>query len=112
MSHGSGARSAELLWRSTAVNQLLYAFACREANGAVRRSPNLLRALFAALAGGHVLLACRAAGPARAAADILALGLCAWVSQRWTRPRPSGKDFQEGPAAAGLRLPFMANQGP
>jgi Ca2+-transporting ATPase len=85
--YGIGAQSDRLIWRSAAINQLLYAFACREADGASPpRRNRLLEAVFMAVAGGHLLLTLLSGGPGRAAVDILALGLSAWISRRLAKP--------------------------
>ena len=68
-----------ILTRSVFINQLLYAFACREGNGASAHTPNRLRqAFFRATAGGHLLATLLSGGPGRAAGNLLAL----WSSRR------------------------------
>jgi Ca2+-transporting ATPase len=105
--YGIGPQSAELIWRSAAINQLLYAFTCREANGAVRQVPNrMLQALFLAVAGGHLLFTLLSASPGRAAADILALGLSAWISRRMTGP-PAAAQASPDEGALNIARPLF-----
>jgi Ca2+-transporting ATPase len=85
--YGMGSETDRLLWRSVSINQLLYAFACREGNGASPHRPNrLLQAAFWAAAGGHLLATLLSGGPGRAAGNALALGASAWLSRLMTKP--------------------------
>jgi hypothetical protein len=85
--YGMGSETDRLLWRSVSINQLLYAFVCREGNGASPHRPNrLLQAAFGAVAGGHLLATLLSGGPGRAAGHALALGASAWLSRLMTKP--------------------------
>lgn len=87
---GMGPETDRLLWRSLSINQLLYAFACREGNGASAHTPNrLLQAVFWAVAGGHLLATLLSGGPGRAAGNILALGVSAGLSRLLVKPPAS-----------------------
>jgi Ca2+-transporting ATPase len=100
--YGTGARADRLLWRSAAVNQLLYAFACRKADGAGRpRSNRMLQAIFLAVAGGHLLSILLSGGFGRAAADALAIAVSAGLSRMLTgAPPPIRRPPAEEPAVA------------
>ena len=75
--------------RSVAVNQMLYAAACR-ANGDAGRPPNrLLEATTWLVCGGYAVATLATGRPAAAVANGLALAFGAWVSRRWAvRGRP------------------------
>jgi hypothetical protein len=86
---GNGQAAGRLLWRSASVNQLLHAFACRDAHGASSRTSHwLLPAVFWAVAGGHLLATLLSGGPGRGLADTLALGVSAWLSRALVRGEP------------------------
>ncbi len=82
---GNGQAAGRLLW----LNQLLHAFACRDAHGASSRTSHwLLPAVFWAVAGGHLLATLLSGGPGRGLADTLALGVSAWLSRALVRGEP------------------------
>lgn len=94
--YGIGAETDRLLWRSVSINQLLYAFACREANGASPNTPNrLLQAAFWAVAGGQLLATLLSGGPGRGVVNALALGLSAWLSRILVKPQASAPTSPE-----------------
>jgi len=96
--YGIGSETDRLLWRSVSINQLLYAFTCREGKGASAHTPNrLLQAVFWAAAGGHLLATLLSGGPGRAAGNALALGVSAWLSRLLVKPPAS--------APASIRFP-------
>ena len=96
--YGMGARADRLQWRSVSINQLLYAFACREADGASSHSPHrLLPAVFWAVAGGHLLATLISGGPLRGLADALALGVSAWLSRTLVKPAGSAQTTVDPP---------------
>jgi Ca2+-transporting ATPase len=88
--YGMGPEADRLLWRSVSINQLLYAFACREGNGASVHPPNrLLQAVFGAVAGGHLLATLLSGGLGRAAGNALALGVSAGLARFLAKPPAS-----------------------
>jgi hypothetical protein len=88
--YGIGAESDRLLWRSVSINQLLYAFVCREGNGASAHTPSrLLQIVFWAAAGGHLLTTLLSGGAGRAAGNVLALGVSAGLSRLLVKPPAS-----------------------
>jgi hypothetical protein len=90
--YGMGAEADRLLWRSVSINQLLYAFTCREANGALHQRPHrLLQTIFWAVAGGHVLATLLSGGPGRGIANVLALVASAWLSRLLVKPQASAQ---------------------
>jgi Ca2+-transporting ATPase len=91
--YGIGSETDRLLWRSVSINQLLYAFSCRDAGGATaqRRFNRLLQAAFWAVAGGHLAATLLSGGAGRAAGNALALGLSAWLSRMLVKPPGSGE---------------------
>jgi Ca2+-transporting ATPase len=83
---GVGPEADRLFWRSASINQLLYAFACRDVNGSSTRSSHgLLRSVVWAVAGGHVLATMLSGGLGRGTANALALGVSAWLSRHLVR---------------------------
>jgi Ca2+-transporting ATPase len=87
---GVGPQADRLLWRSASINQLLYAFACRDAHGASSHAPHrLLPAVFWAVSGGHLLATLLSAGLGRGIVNALALGASAWLSRLLVKPQPS-----------------------
>ena len=87
---GNGQPADRLLWRSASINQLLHAFACRDAHGASSRTSHwLLPAVFWAVAGGHLLATLLSGGPGRGLANALALGVSAWLSRLLVQPQAS-----------------------
>jgi hypothetical protein len=87
---GMGQETDRLLWRSVSINQLLYAFACREGNGASAHTPNrLLQAVFWTVAGSHLLATLLSGGLGRAAGNVLALGVSAGLSRLLVKPPAS-----------------------
>jgi Ca2+-transporting ATPase len=88
--YGIGAETDRLLWRSHSINQLLYAFVCRDASGTSSHAPHrLLPAVFWAVSGGHLLATLLSAGLGRGIANALALGASAWLSRLLVKPQPS-----------------------
>ncbi len=76
--------------RSVAVNQMLYALACRADGETARPSNRMLEALNGLVCGGYAA-ATLMAGGSSAMAGGMALVAGAWLSQRWTgRGRPGG----------------------
>jgi hypothetical protein len=87
---GVGPQADRLLWRSASINQLLYAFACRDARGASSHAPHrLLPAVFWAVSGGHLLATLLSAGLGRGIVNALALGASAWLSRLLVKPQPA-----------------------
>jgi Ca2+-transporting ATPase len=108
--YGIGAETGRLLWRSVSINQLLYAFACREANGASPPRPNrLLQATFWAVAGGHLLATLLSGGPGRAVGNTLALGLSAWLSRLLVKPSASAPTLPDERTSTSSMFPFTLN---
>jgi Ca2+-transporting ATPase len=70
--------------RSVAVNQMLYAAACRTHEDDGRPPNRLLEATSWLVCGGYAVATLAAGRPAAAVANGLALALGAWVSRRWT----------------------------
>jgi Ca2+-transporting ATPase len=105
--YGMGAAADRLLWRSLSINQLLYAFACREGSGVAHQPPHpLLQALFWAVTGGHLLATLLSGGAARGVADALVLAVSAWLSRIMFRRDPvSTTETLDGTHTLGLRSP-------
>jgi Ca2+-transporting ATPase len=98
--YGAGGPADRLPWRSAAINQLLYAFACREANGAAPHSPHrLLPAVCGVVAGGHLLATLLSGGLARGLTDALLLGVSAWLSRVLVGPAESAPTLPNDPIA-------------
>jgi P-type Ca2+ transporter type 2C len=90
--YGLSAETDRLLWSSHSINQLLYAFACREANGGLHHPPHrLLQAVFWAVAGGHLVATLLTGGPGRGLFNALALGVSAWLSRILVKPQASAQ---------------------
>jgi len=86
--YGIGPEADRLFWQSASINQLLYAFSCRDVNGASSRpSHGLLRSVFWAVSGGHVLATLLSGGLGRGLANALALGVSAWLSRLLVHPQ-------------------------
>jgi Ca2+-transporting ATPase len=80
--YGIGPEAGRLFWRSASINQLLYAFSCRDVNGASSRpSHALLRSVFWAVSGGHILATLLSGGLGRGLVNAFALGVSAWLSR-------------------------------
>jgi Ca2+-transporting ATPase len=80
--YGIGPDAGRLFWRSASINQLLYAFSCRDVNGASSRpSHALLRSVFWAVSGGHILATLLSGGLGRGLVNAFALGVSAWLSR-------------------------------
>jgi Ca2+-transporting ATPase len=84
--YGIGPETDRLVWRSASINQLLYAFTCREAGGAASYPPPMLQAVFWVVAGGHLIHTLLSGGPSRGLLNVFALGASAWLSRLLVKP--------------------------
>jgi Ca2+-transporting ATPase len=104
--YGIGPEAGRLFWRSASINQLLYAFSCRDVNGASSRpSHALLRGVFWAVSGGHVLATMLSGGLGRGLANALALGVSAWLSRLLVQPQASAPALSKEPRQRFRRQP-------
>ena len=110
--YGMGTETERLLWQSVSINQLLYAFTCREANGASSHPPHrLLHALFWAVAGGHLMATLLSGGLGRGLFNAFALGVSAWLSRIMFRRDPvSTTETLDGTHTLGLRSRTMVRE--
>jgi len=94
--YGVDPEAGRLFWRSAAINQLLYAFSCRDVNGASSRpSHALLRSVFWAVSGGHILATLFSGGLGRGLVNTLALGVSAWLSRLLIQPQKAPLTFSD-----------------
>jgi len=94
--YGIGPEAGRLFWHSAAINQLLYAFSCRDVNGTSSRpSHALLRSVFWAVSGGHILATLFSGGLGRGLVNALALGVSAWLSRLLIQPQKAPLTFSD-----------------
>jgi len=103
---GVGPEADRLFWRSASINQLLYAFSCRDVNEASSRASHwLLRTVFWTVSGGHVLATLLSGGLGRGLVNALALGVSAYLSRCWAQPPASAPALPKEPRQRLSRLP-------
>jgi Ca2+-transporting ATPase len=108
--YGIGPEAGHLFWRSASINQLLYAFSCRDINGTSSQpSHALLRGVFWAVSGGHALATMLSGGLGRGLANALALGVSAWLSRLLVQPPASAPTLPKEPRQ---RLPRQPRHSP